>query len=157
MIQQGATEGWGVGQVVLPPSAQWNVFLFLRCRVNRLELSLPSHSADPPPVHLHHASVFLLWWSSSSLCSCICSTHLCVCGCAKLFFFKNECVLMCHIAGCCCCVGTCGHINLQGLHLCVNQCTPLDCGTLLCVVLFHGSLRWFVPYLLPTHCASCVL
>lgn len=114
MIQQGATEGWGVGQVVLPPSAQWNVFLFLRCRVNRLELSLSSHSADPPPIHLHHAPVFLLdrappacihaFAAHMFLCSvCGFESVLCVLACystwaahiyTQIFchFFKNLCV-----------------------------------------------------------------
>lgn len=181
MIQQGSTEVWGVGQVVLPPSAQWNVFLFLRCRVNRLELSLPSHSADPSPIHLHHAPVFLLDRAPPA-CVHVFAAHIFVlsaCGCARFLcvllymltcstcytkwaahiytwifcHLKKLFVLISHTVLWCCCVGAHGHIILQDFHHRVNQCTPLDCCTLLYVVLFHGSLRWFVPYLLPTHCA----
>lgn len=183
MIQQGSTEVWGVGQVVLPPSAQWNVFLFLRCRVNRLELSLPSHSADPSPIHLHHAPVFLLDRAPPA-CVHVFAAHIFVlsaCGCASVLcvlLYMLTCStcyttwaahiytwIFCHLKKIVCidfsysvvlllCWGSRPHHPSGFPSSCQSVHTSwLLYSWLLYVVLFHGSLRWFVPYLLPTHCA----
>lgn len=129
----------------------------------QIEVSLAlSHSADPPPANLVHAPLFLLDWAPlacvHAFAASLCAQHVVVSSLTvlheQLTYIPKHFVLGIYWQywGCCC-VEACGHIILQDLHHCDNQCEPLNCGTPLCVVLFHGSLRWFVLYLLPTHCA----
>lgn len=162
MIQQGASEGMrcrsGCPSSICSVKCAFIPQMLCKWIEDLLALPLsgsPTHPPSPP-------SRIPPWWTSTSphsqhtfmgsacpLCERFAWLHMQFCAHGSRFLQKWACSCRCSVL---CWVMWPRHPS--GLP---SSCQSAHTSWLWCsacsVVLFHGSLGWFVPYLLPTHCA----